>query len=244
MGGRRPWWYRHRILVIVLTLLLLLLLALLLAIIQFGWAAIAAYVVSPGLGQDLDNLQKFFTILAILVGGVWTYFNFFKGRTYTPRLEPKVSGRVATIDGLTYLIATSQLKNVGLSQLDIEQRGTALIVYGYKSVTNPARTTTPDADELAKFAVFADHFWIEPGEAIEEQRFIVVPDPEYIAFRLELRIVAHRLQWKAKTITSERFETSHSQEDGYATDAVTSRWTRRSRRNAPDRGRETALRRT
>jgi hypothetical protein len=37
----------------------------------------------------VDVLQKLFTIAAIVVGGIWAYFNFFKGRTYRMRLEPE-----------------------------------------------------------------------------------------------------------------------------------------------------------
>ncbi len=50
-----------------------------------------------------DVLQKAITIIAIIVGGVWAYFNFSKRRVYRPSLEPKITGKFGCKDGVTYL---------------------------------------------------------------------------------------------------------------------------------------------
>ena len=78
-----------------------------------------------------EILKNVATIIAIGAGAVWAYFNFFKGRTYRSRLEPKVSGKVISRNGASYLIVTAQLKNVGLSDVRIDQKGSALRVFVY-----------------------------------------------------------------------------------------------------------------
>src|ERR1051325_8996681 len=49
-----------------------------------------------------DTLAKVVQILAIIVGGWWTYFKFIKGRAYQESLIPIVSGKLLTIDSHTY----------------------------------------------------------------------------------------------------------------------------------------------
>jgi hypothetical protein len=81
-----------------------------------------------------EVLKNVATIIAIGAGAVWAYFNFFKGRTYRSRLEPKVSGKVISHNGAYYLIVTAQLKNVGLSDVRIDQKGSALRVFALRLV--------------------------------------------------------------------------------------------------------------
>jgi hypothetical protein len=149
----------------------------------------------------LDALQKLFTILAIIAGGVWAYFHYFRRRTYRLRLEPKVSGTVIFRDGMRYLIATAQLKNVGLSKARIEQRGTALRVYAYyPSAHTLSACRCVNTIRIATFPVFEHHEWIESGELIEDQRLIAMPSEEQIAFLVELRLVSRKISWRTTRI--------------------------------------------
>jgi hypothetical protein len=144
-----------------------------------------------------DILQKLFTIAAIIVGGIWTYFNFFKGRTYRMRLEPEISGKINTLNGQHHLAATMHLKNVGLSKVEIEQKGSALQVLFYEVPLGATEVLSAAWHDLTAFPVFESHEWIEPGEMIEEQRLIVIPGDERTAFQLQLRIVSKGITWRA-----------------------------------------------
>src|SRR5215213_5150613 len=59
--------------------------------------------------------------VALLAGGVWAYFKFVKGRTFRDRLTPTVSGRLVSINGAIFLVVTTEIKNVGLSKITIDQ---------------------------------------------------------------------------------------------------------------------------
>jgi hypothetical protein len=180
---------------------------------------IAAHLDTPAIAMALmreladiqtavDIVQKLFTIAAIIAGGIWTYFNFFRGRTYRMRLEPEVSGKAATFDGMSYLIAKMSLKNVGLSRVEVEQKGSALQVLSYEApVGESADVVSAAWKNLVVFPVFESHQWIEPGELIEEQRLIVIPTMVHTAFQLQLRIVSHKISWNAMdTITFRKDE--------------------------------------
>lgn len=154
-------------------------------------------------GEVIDDLQKLFTILAIIVGGIWAYFNFFKGRTYRPRLEPQVSGKVMCKDGTSYVVATVRISNVGLSKLDMQQKGSGLRISSYEVLTNIQDAASPRSESHGVFSMFQDHQWIEPGETIEDQHMVAVPGCEHLAFLLEYRIVSKGITWKAKAIVDE-----------------------------------------
>jgi hypothetical protein len=171
---------------------------------SLDWLAIAMVVLN-GLGKVqtiADVLQKLFTIAAIIVGAIWTYFNFFRGRTYKMRLEPEVSGKAVTINGLNHLLAAIRLKNVGLSKVEIEQKGTALELLAYNAPDCTKNIVSAAWDRLTAFPVFESNRWIEPGEIIEEKRLIVVPTNERTAFRLRLRLVSHGSAWEAMDIVT------------------------------------------
>ena len=83
--------------------------------------------------MDIDKIesvslivQNVFTIVAIISAGVWAFFHYFKGRTFKPRLELTISGQLQDNDSSKYLITKVRLKNVGLSKLEIKQRGTGM----------------------------------------------------------------------------------------------------------------------
>jgi|SRR5215203_755785 len=143
-----------------------------------------------GIQTTVDIVQKLFTIAAIVGGAIWTYFNFFRGRTYRKRLEPEVSGKVLTLNGSSHLLATMSLKNVGLSRVEIEQRGSALQVFSYSSPLSEEHVVTAQWEELTAFPVFESHQWIEPGESVKEERLIAIPTSGRTAFQLQLRVVA------------------------------------------------------
>lgn len=150
--------------------------------------------------QVLDALEKIFTILAIGAGGAWTYFHYLRRRTYRRRLQPELSGGLTRRGGVEYLLATVRVKNLGLTKVDIQQRGSALRVFSYNAPADVQKARNVACKRLATFAVFEQHQWIESGETIEDQRLIAIPSNGGVAFRLELRLVANEITWTAVNI--------------------------------------------
>jgi hypothetical protein len=141
----------------------------------------------------LDPILTLVSILAIFVGGVWAYFNYFKGRTYRPRLELDVAGTILKKGARSYAVVRPQVKNVGLSNVNISQRGTGLRISCWTIDGNLSHVTTR--------AILEDHSWIEPSEPIGDPQLIELPVTDAIAVLAEVRIVsADAIQWKAKAI--------------------------------------------
>ncbi len=141
-----------------------------------------------------DTLAKVVQILAIIVGGWWTYFKFIKGRTYRESLILIVSGKLLTIDSHTYLIATISVRNVGQSLVEFTPDAGALRVFGYTSSTSSEIMTVKDY-KLAQF-VALDELSIEPNAVIEQMRLISIPIEMRLGIRLEFEIISnHRKKY-------------------------------------------------
>ena len=155
----------------------------------------------------LDVIQKAFTIAGILIGGTWAYYKFVKGRVFGTRLEPALSGKALLAEKVTYLVVTITLKNVGLSKVDVEPKGTALRVSTHKALSGLNESLEAEWRHVATFSIFANHRWIEPGETITEDRVIAVPGDNHFAFLLEMRVVSHRLSFETnKALTYDEGE--------------------------------------
>lgn len=152
-------------------------------------------------GTALGYVKTIAEILGILVGALWAYYKFFRGRTFRPRLELLVSGKTWNSDRLTQLTATVQIKNVGLSKLALSQEGTALRVFSQQPTKAKDIPTDVEWERLLTRAIFEKHKWIEPGETIVDEMLLALGNSDDLkAIKLELRIVAGGIEWNSRAI--------------------------------------------
>ncbi len=147
----------------------------------------------------IENLKNLFTIIAVIVGGLWAYYNYFKGRIYKTRLELQIDGQfLQNMDSIKIIIISYQLKNVGLSQVFINQEGSAIRIFSYDTSDYDPGFALAEWNDFTTLPIFQDHRWIESGETIEEQQLINLPRQKKVALKLILRIVSgDRLEWNA-----------------------------------------------
>lgn len=136
-----------------------------------------------------DVIGTVVTAAAVIVGAVWAYFKFVRGRTFRPRLEVGLFGQWRTVQDKEALHARVTVKNIGASKVDLLQEGTALAVYQLK----PMESSEPSAwgwddDAYTAYEILKDHQWIEPGETVSEDLLLHVSlTPEPVLFRCVLR---------------------------------------------------------
>ena len=155
------------------------------------------------LSTTLDVLDKVVKILAVIIGSAWAYLNYRRGRTFTHRLEPEVSGKIFRYRDAWLLSGVAKVKNVGLSKVSIEQRGTAVIIDDIVLKTSQGEPPKLETEEISNgvLEVFKAHGWIEPGEPIEESFLFALPfQSDRVAVRLGLRIVSEDIEWNADSI--------------------------------------------
>lgn len=151
------------------------------------------------LASLLDNLEKAAKIAAVVVGGAWVYFNTVRGRTFIPRLQPRVSGKLLRQGGAQYLLANIEVQNIGSSIALIKTRGTALRVKALRAfhareiVLLDAQTET--AARIFDMEKEPDPIQLEPQTVMHFEQIVEVPGDQYDAFRIELRVSAVHGGW-------------------------------------------------
>jgi hypothetical protein len=144
--------------------------------------------------STIDIIEKLFKIVAYVIGGLWVYFNYFKGRTYRPRLETIITGTLIKKGSSDFVNINAQIKNVGLSKVDIKQEGTALRLLIY----NPSQVDDP-WDHQVTIPILSAHQWIEPGEPVEEPVLLPLPS-NVLAVRAEVIIVSTKTMWETAAV--------------------------------------------
>lgn len=166
-----------------------------------------------GVSAFVEVLKNVCEIAAIAAGGFWTYFNFFKGRTYESRLECEVDGSIDARSGRSLLKVVVKARNVGLSKVVIEHEATVLQLHSavamHASPPWPCQISWGDKP-VAVFDVFKDQDLIEPSEPIEDQLLAELPDDKAPAYKLTLKVLSKKEFWTAKTIVqgSEKHRTT------------------------------------
>lgn len=149
----------------------------------------------------ISSIESIATVAALIVGGLWAYFNFVSGRIYRPRIEPVITGRAFKATNGLSLVVGVQLTNSGLSKVDLEQRGSGFRVYQTtESADEKKPVLRPSWVRLGTYPIFTDHGWIESGETIREEHLVSIAKPVPVAFQLELRAVAHQVSFKSRSV--------------------------------------------
>jgi hypothetical protein len=143
--------------------------------------------------QDLSDLlsaaESAATIVALVVGGVWAYFKFIKGRVYRPRLQVTIETDTLLLKDQAYLVCSLSLKNIGSSKIMLVQQGSGLRV---SSMKGPVKAfSEPDWVHETVHDVFQHHEWIESSEAITHE-FLFPVDVSKGVLLLEARLVCKR----------------------------------------------------
>ncbi len=157
-----------------------------------------------------DILQKLAATFALLVGGGWVLMNYIRNRTHVPRLQISVEGEIVERASRRYLLATIQVKNLGLSVITLPEpmeegagpRGSALLISPLADLEDAPDLVDSTWQEVRAFSVLVHHTSIEPGLAINEQRLVRLPPQDYHAYRLRLRVLAHDQSWSATAIAT------------------------------------------
>jgi hypothetical protein len=161
---------------------------------------------------------------------VW--MNYVRNRTHAPRLQVDVKAEFSKRGDRHYLVATCQAKNVGLSVFLLRKRkwfkwirklknkgeeekemglpGTALSVRMLLPFAPESVIIGAPWEEIVSFEVLSSHDSVEPGLTISEQKLISLPDLDYDAVWVELRVSAHREKWSAIAVAVAKEDSENS----------------------------------
>ncbi len=160
------------------------------------------------LPKVFDVLQKVVTTFAYVVGASWVLMNYFRNRTHVRRLQLDIKAEIITCDNRRYLLTTIQVKNLGLSIIKLPPPtedgagpyGSALMVKRLREDAAETELFEVNWGDVQAFEVLEHHTAIEPGLSINQQKLMRLPDQEYDAWWVRLRVLAHKQSWSAVAI--------------------------------------------
>jgi hypothetical protein len=135
----------------------------------------------------LVSIEQILPTLAVLIGAGWILFNYFVGRTHRPRVQLHVSVERVAVDGLEYLIVKTELNNVGLARVKIDNGGCFVRIFAHKPLKRYEFVMDPKWEEQSIVDLFKDQHWVEPNGSLIDQQLVVIPD---LADRF-LRVLTH-----------------------------------------------------
>jgi len=150
-------------------------------------------------------VQSIFTSSGILVGGIWAYFKFLRGRVYKPRMELNVVCLpYLQKDHLVLLHVKVELKNVGLSKIKIDRCCSAIRIHRILKLKNQdllkEKALESNWKHIGSFPLFKEHEWIEPSEVIRDEKILEFTNDQF-AFKIEAIVMSEAQQWYSSSIS-------------------------------------------
>lgn len=115
------------------------------------------------LAKDIvDIVASGATTLATVLAGLWAYYRYLKGRLFKPRLTLAISAQCLHADSSNYLVCALEMKNVGLTKVNIQKAHVRAVVL----------SSTPRRNVITTRKILLTQDWVEPGATINEQEAI------------------------------------------------------------------------
>jgi len=159
----------------------------------------------------VDIASKTITGIAVIVGGIWAYFKFVKGRTFARRAELSVTPSLNDGAGFSYLSVTVTLKNIGLSKLPLNPKVKALRLFGMVNVEGK-QAHAATWKRIVTLPILDEYEWLEAQETATDVRAYALPGPRtesypYPAYQIEAIVGAPRSRitgagerWEARAV--------------------------------------------
>lgn len=149
---------------------------------------------SPTATFILDIVDKSIKFLALCIGGLWTFWNFRKSRTYEQKLDLQLNPVIFLRSGSLYVDITASLKNLGSTKHSLQSEGTSCELLLVRSDLSE--------QSIRIFPVFSMHNKAEPGETISDRLlWKIAALPEDIVWaRINLRVVSGEIEWDTTSV--------------------------------------------
>ena len=109
------------------------------------------------MAEILDIVSKIVPVLAILTGGFWAYYKYIKGRLFYPRIELQINGELDIIDSFPHLILKYQVKNIGLSKVELDKEASGIRVMKYNPPDDSLEIESANWKSIGSFPILNKH---------------------------------------------------------------------------------------
>jgi hypothetical protein len=138
----------------------------------------------------INVIGPIITAAVAVIGGIFAYFKFIKGRIFRPRVRINMSAEWIKSSAKDLLLARIEVKNIGKSKISIKQEGTGLRVL-VLAADQPAAPAATAWERRKTCTILKGHDWIESDETVSSDTLLdlgIAPAP----VKFEGRIVVRR----------------------------------------------------
>lgn len=146
--------------------------------------------------QVSETIYRTVATVAIVVGGLWAYMKYMRGRTFAERLFLSLEGGLM---GSRLAVETQRLlvkcraDNIGTRRILFKPEESSVTLRAVVLQPAPAEGAQRARwDEIATYPVFEKEPAIEPGESAEQNIIIELPEGPVDTVLLELAVYSNR----------------------------------------------------
>lgn len=153
----------------------------------------------------IEIVQGAVTSVGILAAGVWSFYVFVLGRSFSPniRIETKLK-KMIRLQHYKSAIVTITIKNIGKSR--VQKENCWLATCPLESSSEPAvpilsRIDSPlefGLSESKLYPIFNEHTWFEPDEETTEDVLLALGETK--VFKVGVVFVGQKKKWASSTI--------------------------------------------
>jgi hypothetical protein len=162
-------------------------------------------------GDWISAAENIVQAAAIVVGGIWAYWKFVRGRTFHRRAELDVDASLIVAEPPRVVRARLTMENTGAS--DIPFRAKVVRVFAFAPGETDPKTREKNWRLIGTTGVFKAHDWIESHETISDDILVQLePNADSLnaaALRATCIVLGTR-KWKLFGRKSSTAWTSHS----------------------------------
>ena len=145
----------------------------------------------PTIQKIADVVWKVAASAGVVVGGIWTYFKFIKGRTFQPNIIPKVAGEAREKEREIFLIATTEVENAGASKVTIDHEYTVVRVLTAKALARGEEGPIEWGERaFATRKILQHREHLEPGGTAVDTELFQIQNDNFVALRLEVLVTS------------------------------------------------------
>jgi hypothetical protein len=161
------------------------------------------------IGTIASVANEIVTSTAIIVGGVWTYFKFIKGRTFAHRAELDISASFVSNNANLYLSISVVFKNTGSSQLPLNPDMKVIRLFRM-SDNSHGGIHAADWERISTVSILDQHDWLEAQETVSDTLIYCLSSSDktgHGVFQIEALVAAPRrlitrkgTQWQSRIV--------------------------------------------
>lgn len=153
--------------------------------------------------QWFSNHKDAILAISAIIAAIVTIYNTFyiprRNRTYIGRAEVNVTGTIANKGAVTYLLVTSEFKNIGVSEVPIDANSN-ICLHMLKPIDESVAIQAIEWKLGEEYKLPSHHTSADGNEAVTWKQLFTVPAGVYCAFCVRLTVISKETDFIAETI--------------------------------------------